>query len=176
MVDAQYEFNIEKLEIKKHKRFLHIAVDDDGLHLTNSFYVVKLAPSMENIDQDIAKIKDDKLQFESQEQDMLDEVKIETVKEFDEHIEILEKERKEMLEDLSEIEFTTKVVKIDDSQDVPKFVMLINSEAVEALNRKFERLANYLITITPSNDAEEPADAVESEDDKDEVPEQEGKA
>jgi hypothetical protein len=93
--------------------------------------------------------KDSRLQFESQEQQMMDNVKIAELDEYDKRIADLERDQGSLEEECPDIRFPARILRVDDSGTYPKIEMQIPTGTVATLNEAFDLLENYVIQLQP---------------------------
>ena len=103
----------------------------------------------EPIEMKIKDVEAAKLQFESQEQEMINDFKIAEIEKFDVRIEGLKAELNKLVLTHPEISFSARVLKVDDSGDYQKFDFNIPEEALTKLNWIFAKLPKYKIQLQP---------------------------
>jgi hypothetical protein len=148
---ASFGFSISKLLVKmvdkKPVRILEAVITTRKLREVALKYDVVLRVSMQSIEDKIADQKDAKLHYEAQEQSVIDSVKIEEIKKFDDAIEKLERDKGALEEECPDISFFAHIMSFSDSGFYPKLQMEISAEVFSELNTKFDLLDCYEIQL-----------------------------
>jgi hypothetical protein len=148
---VSFKFSIGKLLVKmvdkKPVRILEAVIGTRKMREVALEYDVVLRVSMQSIEDKINDQKDAKLHYEAQEQSVIDSVKIEEIKKFDEAIERLERDRGALESECPDISFFAKVLSFSDSGFYPKLQMEISADVFSELNTKFDLLDCYEIQL-----------------------------
>lgn len=125
----------------------------------NFFYDVCMVPNLAALDRKIKNEQAAKLQFESQEQEMIDDLKIAEIQKFDDRIAELKVAKEDMEKNFPNIFFAAQIAKIDDTKQYPKLEMIVSKDVCTELNECYESLGNYLIQLQIQNHEENNAAA-----------------